>query len=106
MGKGKATIHYPIGSFSVDEFFWSRNATSGYKAVLKEELDRGPPGGRMTTCECMKGEVERSWGVTETARWEIKIPLFRLYRHLQGVKNYLDNDRPIPTESAWWLPQA
>jgi hypothetical protein len=99
----KNEIHGPMAQFWTNEFSWSGTEASGYTAVWKEDEDRAPPGGRNTTCKCIRGKVEEYWGVRGTASWEIEIPLFILYRHLQGV-TMSRQWSSIPY--AWWLPEA
>jgi hypothetical protein len=99
----KNEIHGPMAQFWTNEFSWSGTEASGYTAVWKEDEDRAPPGGRRTTCKCIRGKVEEYWGVRGTASWEIEIPLFILYRHLQGVTMSRQGSS-IPY--AWWLPEA
>jgi hypothetical protein len=99
----KCEWHWPFASFSREgeELSWSGNEESGYTVVFEEEEDWALAGGRGTTCKCIQWKVKEGRGVRKTASWEIEIPLFALYRHLQKVR-----PREGFIELAWWVPQA
>jgi hypothetical protein len=105
--ESKCRHHSPIASFGdPDEYgclSWSGDSESGYTVGFKQEEVWGFPEGRRTTCKCIRWKVKENSGVRKAASWEIEIPLFALYHHLQNVRK---NHPGLITRFQWWLPKT